>query len=59
MYLLSNVNVREKADKESKSLKVLSTGTEVKGISVAPGWIKVQAVFLYFDSCDFSDPGSV
>ena len=43
MYLLSNVNVREKADKESKSLKVLSTGTEVKGIAVAPGWIKVQA----------------
>lgn len=43
MYLLSNVNVREKADKESKSLKVLSTGAEVKGIAVAPGWIKVQA----------------
>ena len=42
MYLLSNVNVRENADKESKSLKVLSTGAEVKGIAVAPEWIKIQ-----------------
>ena len=43
MYLLSNVNVREQADKESKSLKVLSTGTEVKAVAIVPEWIKVQA----------------
>ena len=36
MYLLSNVNVREQADKESKSLKVLSTGTEVKAVAIVP-----------------------
>lgn len=42
MYLLSNVNVREQADKESKSLKVLSTGAEVKAVAVIPGWIKIQ-----------------
>ena len=42
MYLLSNVNVREQADKESKSLKVLSTGTEVKAVSIVPEWIKIE-----------------
>lgn len=43
MYLLSNVNVREKPDKESKSLKVLSTGTKVTATAVVPGWIKIEA----------------
>lgn len=42
MYLLSNVNIREEADKESKSLKVLSTGAEVKAVAIVPGWIKIQ-----------------
>ena len=42
MYLLSNVNVREQADKESKSMKVLSTGTEVKAVSIVPEWIKIE-----------------
>lgn len=42
MYLLSNVNVREQADKESKSLKVLSTGTEVKAVAIVPEWIKIE-----------------
>ncbi len=42
MYLLSNVNVREKADKESESLKVLSTGTKVTATAIVPGWIKIE-----------------
>lgn len=43
VYLLSNVNVREKADEESKSLKVLSMGTELKAIAIAPEWIKIES----------------
>lgn len=41
-YAKSNVNIREKADTKSKSLKVTSLGTEFKVTGVCPGWLKVE-----------------
>lgn len=42
VYATADVNVREKADIESKSLKVISLGTECTAIAGAPGWVKVE-----------------
>lgn len=41
-YAKTNVNIREKADSKSKSLKVTSLGTEFKVTAVCPGWLKVE-----------------
>ena len=56
-YAKSNVNIREKADTKSKSLKVTSLGTEFKVTGVCPGWLKVEgdgvkgyAAHTYFTS---------
>lgn len=43
MYASSNVHIREKADQESESLKVLQLGDEVIGTGAVPGWIKVES----------------
>lgn len=43
MYASSNVHIREKADQESESLKVLQLGDEVTGTGAVPGWIKVES----------------
>lgn len=43
MYASSNVHVREKADQESESLKVLQLGDEATAIGAVPGWIKVKS----------------
>ena len=42
MYASSNVHIRETADQESESLKVLQLGDEVTGVGAVPGWIKVE-----------------
>ena len=56
-YAKTNVNIREKADTKSKSLKVTSLGTEFKVTAVRPGWLKVEGdgvsgyvVHTYFTS---------
>lgn len=43
MYASSNVHIREKADQESESLKVLQLGDEATAVGVVPGWIKVKS----------------
>lgn len=42
-YASSNVHIREKADQESESLKVLQLGDEVIAVGAVPGWIKVKS----------------
>lgn len=42
-YAVTEVNIREKADMTSQSLKVTSLGDELKVIAAVPGWVKVDA----------------
>lgn len=43
MYASSNVHIREKADQDSESLKILQLGDEATAVGAVPGWIKVES----------------
>ena len=43
MYAFSDVNVREKADTESKALKVAALGSEWTAVAVCPQWYRVES----------------
>lgn len=42
VYATTDVNVRETASTEAKSLKVTSLGAEWKAVATVPGWIRVE-----------------
>lgn len=42
LYATADVNVREDADRKSKSLKVISVGDEISAIAEQPEWVKIS-----------------